>query len=101
MLLRTLPVAALLMTAASASGLQAQAAPATLTVTSAAFRNGDAIPIELDHSGLLFRVGRYLVQRSGPDDKRVTVEPDIEVLLSSTDYFSGIDPVWETILDRR
>jgi hypothetical protein len=32
---------------------------------------------------------------------RVTVEPDIEVLLSSTDYFSGIDPVWETILDRR
>jgi hypothetical protein len=62
---------------------------------------GDPIPIELDHSGLLFRVGRYLVQRSGPDDMRVTVEPDIEVLLSSTDYFSGIDPVWETILDRR
>jgi Raf kinase inhibitor-like YbhB/YbcL family protein len=51
MLLRTLPVAALLMTAASASGLQAQAAPATLTVTSAAFRNGDAIPIDYTADG--------------------------------------------------
>lgn len=62
---------------------------------------GDSFATQLDYSGLVFRVGRYLVTRSTPDDSRVTVEPDIEVLLSSADYFAGIDPVWEAILAHR
>jgi Raf kinase inhibitor-like YbhB/YbcL family protein len=49
--LRTLTVAALLIASASVSGLLAQAATATLTVTSTAFKNGDALPIEYTADG--------------------------------------------------
>jgi Raf kinase inhibitor-like YbhB/YbcL family protein len=46
-----LSVAALLIALASGGGLQAQAAPSTLTVTSTAFKNGDAIPIDYTADG--------------------------------------------------
>lgn len=59
---------------------------------------GDSAPTTLTHSGLVFRVGRFWVMRSDPDDPRITVEPDIEAPLSSSDYFTGTDPVWEAIL---
>ena len=49
--LKTLSVAALLIASSSVSGLQPQPAPATLTVTSAAFKNGDAIPIDYTADG--------------------------------------------------
>ena len=49
--LKTLSVAALLIASASLSDLHAQTAPATLTVTSTAFKNGDAIPIDYTADG--------------------------------------------------
>ncbi len=62
---------------------------------------GDSHATRLQHSGLVYRVGRYLVRRSTPDDERVTVSPDIEVSLSSAAYFGGVDPIWEAILGQR
>ena len=49
--LKTLGIAALLIASASVSGLRAQASPAVLTVTSTAFKNGDALPIEYTADG--------------------------------------------------
>jgi Raf kinase inhibitor-like YbhB/YbcL family protein len=49
--LKTLCIATLLIASASVSGLRAQASPAILTVTSTAFKNGDAIPIEYTADG--------------------------------------------------
>lgn len=62
---------------------------------------GDSYPTTLDHSGLVYRVGRYYVRRSDEADTRVTVEPDIAAPLSAADYFAGVDPAWEAILAER
>lgn len=62
---------------------------------------GDSVATTLEHSGLVFRVGRVPVKKSHDDDPRITVEPDIETLLTSVDYFAGIDPVWDAILADR
>jgi hypothetical protein len=59
---------------------------------------GDSHASPLAHSGLVYRVGRYWIERSEPDDPRITVEPDLEEPLSSADYFGDRDPVLEAIL---
>jgi Raf kinase inhibitor-like YbhB/YbcL family protein len=48
---KTLSVAVALIASSSVIGLQAQAAPAMLTVTSTAFKNGDAIPVDYTADG--------------------------------------------------
>jgi hypothetical protein len=59
---------------------------------------GDSQATTLGHSGLVYRNGRYWIQRTDPDDPRLTVEPDIETALSAADYFSDRDPALEAIL---
>jgi hypothetical protein len=59
---------------------------------------GDSHATPLAHSGLVYRNGRYWVERSDPDDPRITVEPDLDAPLSSADYFGDRDPVMEAIL---
>lgn len=61
---------------------------------------GDSRQIELTEAGLIFRVALRYWEKSTPDDPRITIEPDIEVLLSSADYFGDVDPVMEAILSR-
>jgi hypothetical protein len=61
---------------------------------------GNSRDVSLSYSGILVSVaGEYFV-RSSPDDPRLSIEPDIEVRLSSRDYFSGRDPALEAILAR-
>ena len=38
-------------------------------------------------------------QKSAPDDPRLTIDPDIDVPVLSSDYFSGRDPVLEAVLE--
>ena len=59
---------------------------------------GDTVTTTLSHSGLSFRVAARYWEKSTADDPRITIEPDIEVLLSSADYFADRDPVLEAIL---
>jgi hypothetical protein len=54
---------------------------------------GDSASFQLPNVGLTFFLPRYYVQKSTPDDPRVTTEPHVRVDLSSTDWFSGRDPV--------
>jgi len=56
---------------------------------------GDAAQFSLPRVGLRFYLPRYYVQRSTPDDPRVTTEPHVRVDLSSADWFAGRDPVLE------
>ena len=37
-------------------------------------------------------------QKSTPDDPRLTIDPDIDIPLLSSDYFAGRDPVLEAVL---
>ena len=62
---------------------------------------GDGSPVDLAHSGSIvrYRLLSYIV-KSDPDDPRLTIEPDIEALLSSSDYFGDRDPVLEAIHDQ-
>jgi hypothetical protein len=59
---------------------------------------GDSRQAELSYANLVFRVALRYWEKSTPDDPRITIEPDIEVPLSSTDYFGDVDPVLEEIL---
>lgn len=59
---------------------------------------GDSVQVVLDHSGLVFRVAPQYIIRSEREDERITIEPDIEARLSSTDYFGDRDPAMEAIL---
>jgi hypothetical protein len=59
---------------------------------------GDAAQFRLPNVGLRYYLPRYYVQRSTPDDPRVTTEPHIRVDLSSADWFAGRDPVLEAAL---
>ena len=59
---------------------------------------GDAAQFRLPNVGVRFYLPRYYVQRSTPDDPRVTTEPHVRVDLSSADWFAGRDPVLEAAL---
>jgi C-terminal processing protease CtpA/Prc len=55
--------------------------------------------VDLPHYPLAPRVGvstRYW-QFAAPDDPRLTIEPDILVHVSASDYFAGRDPVMEAV----
>jgi hypothetical protein len=59
---------------------------------------GDARRIDLPYGRqALYMATRYW-ERSTPDDQRITIEPTIQVSLSSDDYFAGRDPVLNAIL---
>lgn len=58
---------------------------------------GDVRVLHLPHSGLTLRVATRYWMKSDADDPRVTIEPDIEAMLTSTDYFGDRDPVIEAI----
>ncbi|HYI21658.1 MAG TPA: PT domain-containing protein [Candidatus Limnocylindrales bacterium] len=61
---------------------------------------GDGRPVDLTHSGAIVRFAVQYVVRSDLDDPRLTIEPDIEAPLSSSDYFGDRDPVLEAIHDQ-
>jgi dienelactone hydrolase len=60
---------------------------------------GDAQPTVLPVSGLTLHVAGIYWQMSAPDDPRVTIEPQVSVGLSSSDFFAGRDPVLAAALD--
>jgi len=59
---------------------------------------GDAIEIELRTFGLVARVATISWETAGRHDERLTREPDIQVQLSSDDFFAGRDPVLDAAL---
>jgi C-terminal processing protease CtpA/Prc len=59
---------------------------------------GDAVTVRLEHSGLVFRVAPQWIVKSDPADGRTTIEPDIPVPLTATDYFADVDAAMEAIL---
>jgi hypothetical protein len=59
---------------------------------------GDATAEELPNIGLKYYIATVYVEVTTPDDRRVTVEPDVRVELSSADWFAGRDPVLEAAL---
>lgn len=60
---------------------------------------GDTRPLTLPFSGIEARIsGRYW-EIGGPGDTRETIPPDIEVEMSSAQYFEGDDPVLGAALD--
>ena len=60
---------------------------------------GDAAGVNLPNSGLTVRLSTILWQNSFPWDERKSTNPDIQVDLTSDDYFNGKDPVLDAILD--
>jgi hypothetical protein len=62
---------------------------------------GDVRPTHLPYAALgpidVYVATRYWV-KSTADDPRITIEPDIAVPLSSTDYLAGRDPVLEAAI---
>jgi dienelactone hydrolase len=54
---------------------------------------GDVRETLLPALGVVLRVARIYWEKSTPDDARVTIEPQVPVALSSTDFFAGRDPV--------
>ena len=58
--------------------------------------------VQLPHYPLAPRVGvstRYW-QFAAPDDPRLTIEPDISVPVTASDFFADRDPAVEAITDR-
>jgi hypothetical protein len=53
---------------------------------------GNARSLVLAYSGLAITVATEYFIRSTPDDERLTIEPDLLVPLTSTDYFAHRDP---------
>jgi hypothetical protein len=59
---------------------------------------GDTSPVRLDAAGWVVYVAReYHERKRGPNDRRLAVEPDIRVDVTSTQY-AGRDPVLERAL---
>ena len=58
---------------------------------------GDAVTLQLPHSGLTLTVSSRS-HADAPGDSRRTIEPDIPAPLSSANSFSGRDPALEAIL---
>ena len=54
----------------------------------------------MPHLPVPMRIGVSTIyhQKSIPDDPRLTIDPDIDVPVLSSDYFSGRDPVLEVVL---
>jgi hypothetical protein len=55
--------------------------------------------VDLPVGGQAVSVATRYLQRSTPDDPRITIEPSIAATLSSGDYLAGRDPVLQAILD--
>jgi hypothetical protein len=58
---------------------------------------GDTRPVTLPQSGQTYRVAARYWERSTPDDARITIDPDLEVTMSSADYLAGRDPVLDAV----
>jgi C-terminal processing protease CtpA/Prc len=54
---------------------------------------GNSRDVTLPFSGIDVRVATQYLVGSTRDDTRLTIQPDIRVELTSTDYFGGRDPV--------
>jgi Peptidase family S41 len=55
---------------------------------------GDTSAVRLDTAGWVVYVAReYHERKRGPNDRRLAVEPDIRVDVTSAQYFAGRDPV--------
>jgi predicted GH43/DUF377 family glycosyl hydrolase len=59
---------------------------------------GDVVPVILPNSKIQINISDLYWQKSTPEDKRVTIEPDIPAPLSSNDFFNNIDPAMDAIL---
>ena len=60
---------------------------------------GDSYPVLLPTTGLYVRIAtRYHDRRRGPKDRRLAVEPDVRIDLTSAEYFAHCDPVLERVL---
>jgi C-terminal processing protease CtpA/Prc len=60
---------------------------------------GDTFPLLLPTVGWYVHIAaRYHERKKGRNDRRLAVEPDIRVDLSSAQYFAGRDPVLERAL---
>ena len=60
---------------------------------------GDTVPVLLVEPGWLVHIaGRYHERKRGPGDRRLAVEPDVRIDLTSAQYFAGRDPVLERAL---
>jgi Peptidase family S41 len=54
---------------------------------------GDSTTFSLPTLGWNVYVARVYTERERPDDRRLAIEPDVRVALSSTDFLAGRDPV--------
>jgi hypothetical protein len=54
--------------------------------------------VTLAQSGQTYNVAARYWERSTPDDPRITIEPDLEVTMSSADYLAGRDPVLDAVI---
>ena len=55
---------------------------------------GDTFPVPLPTAGWTVHVAaRYHERKKSPGDRRLAVEPDVRVELTSAQYFAGLDPV--------
>jgi C-terminal processing protease CtpA/Prc len=60
---------------------------------------GDTFPLQLPTVGWYVHIAaRYHERKKSRNDRRLAVEPDIRVDVSSADHFSGRDPVLERAL---
>jgi hypothetical protein len=46
----------------------------------------------------VFRIAPRYIEKSDPDDPRITIEPDVAVPLSSVAYFGDRDPAMAAIV---
>jgi dienelactone hydrolase len=56
---------------------------------------GDTANTLLPASGVELRVAQIYWQKSTPDDRRIAIDPQVQVSLSSAAFFAGHDPVLE------
>ena len=54
---------------------------------------GDVRAIPLPHSGQVVFIATRYWEKSTADDDRITIRPGLRIILSSEDYYSGVDPV--------
>lgn len=59
---------------------------------------GDIIPLSLPNSGLRIYISARYWEMSTPEDRRLSIAPDLPAPLSSQDYFADRDPALEAIL---
>jgi hypothetical protein len=58
----------------------------------------DPETVTLPNSGLHVLIASRYFGIGGPDDARTTIAPDVRVGMTSSDYFSGRDPVLDAAL---